>query len=122
MGGGRGGGGGGGGQHSQQAPDVITTPTRFLINQCQIIAFLILKSYIIQNSRIELRGIVLPEPSNHIKATFVITFLPFQSKLQRDTNLVTICLHCWLEKTSKKASTLEGKNLLLEEQILSFKS
>ena len=34
-------------------------PTRFLINQCQIITFLILK-YDIENSRIELRGIVLP--------------------------------------------------------------
>ena len=33
--------------------------TRFLINQCQIITFLILKSDIIENSRIELRGIVL---------------------------------------------------------------
>ena len=35
-------------------------PTRFLINQCQIITFLILKYDIIENSRIELRGIVLP--------------------------------------------------------------
>ena len=35
-------------------------PTRFLINQCQIITFLILKYGIIENSRIELRGIVLP--------------------------------------------------------------
>ena len=35
-------------------------PSRFLINQCQIIAFLVLKCYILQNSRIELRGIVLP--------------------------------------------------------------
>ena len=35
-------------------------PTRFLINQCQIITFLILKCDIIENSRIELRGIVLP--------------------------------------------------------------
>ena len=34
-------------------------PTRFLINQCQIITFLILKYDIIENSRIELRGIVL---------------------------------------------------------------
>ena len=34
-------------------------PTRFLINQCQIITFLILK-YDIENSKIELRGIVLP--------------------------------------------------------------
>ena len=33
---------------------------RFLINQCQIITFLILKYDIIENSRIELRGIVLP--------------------------------------------------------------
>ena len=35
-------------------------PIRFLINQCQIIIFLILKYDIIDNSRIELRGIVLP--------------------------------------------------------------
>ena len=69
-------GGQGGGPNSQQAHDVVTTsmrrndvastsfrrqvPTRFLINQCQIITFLILKYDIIENSRIELRGIVLP--------------------------------------------------------------
>ena len=35
-------------------------PIRFLINQCQIITFLILKYDVIENSRIELRGIVLP--------------------------------------------------------------
>ena len=35
-------------------------PTRILINQCQVITFLILKYDIIENSRIELRGIVLP--------------------------------------------------------------
>ena len=62
--------------NSQQAHDVVTTsmrrndvastsfrrrvPTTFLINQCQIITFLILKYDIIENSRIELRGIVLP--------------------------------------------------------------
>ena len=51
-----GGQGGGGGANFQQAHDVV--------NQCQIIAILILKSYILQNSRIELRGIVLPVPSN----------------------------------------------------------
>ena len=34
-------------------------PIRFLINQCQIITFLILKYDFIENSRIELRGIVL---------------------------------------------------------------
>ena len=60
-------GGGQGGPKSQQAHDVdgndVTlmsfrhhVPTRFLINQCQIITFLILKSDIIENSRIELRG------------------------------------------------------------------
>ena len=66
----------GGGANSQQAHDVVTTsmrrndvastsfrrrvPTRFLINQCQIITFLILEYDIIENSRIELRGIILP--------------------------------------------------------------
>ena len=58
-------------------------PTRFLINQCQIITFLILKSDNIENSRIELKGIVLQVPSNQIKVTFII-ILPF--------NLV----HLWL--------------------------
>ena len=69
-------GGAKGGPNSQQAHDVVTTsmrrndvastsfrrrvPIRFLINQCQIITFLILKYDIIENSRIELRGIVLP--------------------------------------------------------------
>ena len=68
--------GGPGGPNSQQAHDVVTTsmrrndvastsfrrrvPTRFLINQCQMITFLILKYDIIENSRIELRGIVVP--------------------------------------------------------------
>ena len=51
-------------------------PTRVLINQCQIITFLILKSDIIENSGIELRGIVLTVPSNQIKVTFII-ILPF---------------------------------------------
>ena len=86
------GGGQGGGANSQQAHDVVMTsmrrngvaltslrrhvPTRFLINQCQIISFLILKSDIIENSRIELRGIVLSVPSNQIKVTSII-ILPF---------------------------------------------
>ena len=80
------------GPNSQQVHGVITTsmrrndvastsfrrhvPSRFLINQCQIITFLILKSDIIENSRIELRGIVLTAPSNQIKVTFII-ILPF---------------------------------------------
>ena len=37
---------------------------------------LILKSDIIENSRIELRGIVLPVPSNQINVAFII-ILPF---------------------------------------------
>ena len=65
-----------GGPNSQQAHDVVTTsmrrndvasmsfrrrvPIRFLINQCQIITFLIFIYDNIENSRIELRGIVLP--------------------------------------------------------------
>ena len=60
--------------NSQQAHDVVTTsmrhndvtstsfrhhvPTRFLMNQAQITAFFILKSYFIKISRIELTGIV----------------------------------------------------------------
>ena len=50
--------------------------TRFLINQCRIITFLILKSDNIENSRIELKGIVLPVPSNQIKVTFILLFYP----------------------------------------------
>ena len=75
-------GGGGGGKGGQIPSRHMTTwfrrhvATRFLINQCQIITFLILKSDIIENSRIELRGIVLPAPSNQIKVTFII-ILPF---------------------------------------------
>ena len=50
--------------------------TRFVISQCQIITFLILKSDNIENSRIELKGILLQVPSNQIKVTFKI-ILPF---------------------------------------------
>ena len=60
---------GGGGQ-------IPSRHTRLLINQCQTITFLILNSDIIENSRIELRGIVLPAPSNQLKVTFII-ILPF---------------------------------------------
>ena len=49
-------------------------PTRFLINQCQIITILILKSDIIENSRIELRGIVLPVPSNQLKLHLLLFY------------------------------------------------
>ena len=86
------GGGAKGRPNPQQAHDVVMTsmrrndvastsfrrhvPTRFLINPCQIITFLILNSDIIENSRIEFRGIVLPVPSNQIKVIFII-ILPF---------------------------------------------
>ena len=85
LGGGGGGGGGkaagarfrilGGGPRGGQFQRHVPT-TRFLINQCQIITFLILNSDDIENSRIELKGIVLPVPSNQIKVTFII-ILPF---------------------------------------------
>ena len=87
-----GGGGGQGGPNSQQAHDVVLmsmrrnnvvstsfrrhVPTRFLINQCQLITFLILKSDNIENSRIDLKGIILQVTSSQIKVTF-ITILPF---------------------------------------------
>ena len=92
MGGGGGEGGGEGRPISQQAHDVVLTsmrrnnvaltsvrrhvPTRFLINQCQIITFLIFKSDNIENSRIDLKGIILQVPSNQIKVTCII-ILPF---------------------------------------------
>ena len=88
------GGKGGEGANSQLAHDVVMTsmrrndvastsfrrhvPTRFLINQCQIITVLILKSDIIENSRIELRGIVLPVPSNQINVAFIIIIITLQ--------------------------------------------
>ena len=82
-------GGAKGGPNSQQAHYVVLAstsfrrhvPTRFLINQCQIIIFFILKSDNIENSR-ELKGIVLQVPSNQIKVTFIIIF-PF--------NLLHLC-------------------------------
>ena len=82
----------GGGSNSQQAHDIVLTSmrrndvastsfrrnvlTRILINQGQIITFLILRSDNIENSRIELKGIVLPVSSNQIKVTFIV-ILPF---------------------------------------------
>ena len=54
----------------------VMCPLGILTNQSQIITFLILKSDNIENSRIKLKGIVLPVPSNQIKVTFII-ILPF---------------------------------------------
>ena len=85
--------GGQGGANSQQAHDVVMmsmlrndvastsfrrhVPTTFLINQCQTITFLILKSDIIENSRIELRGIVLPAFQINLKL-HLLFFYTFQ--------------------------------------------
>ena len=49
-------------------------PTTFLINQCRIITFLILKSDNIENSTLELKGIVLPVPSNQLKLHLVLFY------------------------------------------------
>ena len=57
---------------SMRRKDVASTsfrrhvPAGVLIKQCQIITFLILKSDNIENSRLELKRIVLPAPSNQI--------------------------------------------------------
>ena len=86
-----------GGANSQQAYDVVLTsmrrndvvstlfrrhvPTRFLIKQCEIITFLILKSDSIANSRIELKGIVLPVPSilllHYLSTWYICDFFLF---------------------------------------------
>ena len=86
-----GGGGGKGRLNWQQAHDAVTTsmrrndvsstsfrrhvPTRFLINQTQITAFFILKSYIIKISRIELTGIVYQYLQNKLKLQ-LLSFYP----------------------------------------------
>ena len=74
-------------------------PTRFLINQCQIITFFILKSDNIENSRIELKGIVLQVPSNQIKVTFII-ILPF--------NLVHLCFFLFHIEIEEKCGWIIG--------------
>ena len=103
---GGGGGGGQGGLSSQQAHDVALTsmrrndvastsfrrhvPTRFLINQCQIITFLILKSDNIENSRVELRGIVLA--ANHKSKLHLLLF-----SLQPGTFVIFFLFHIEIE-------------------------
>ena len=50
-------------------------------------------------------------------------FIFFQPFLQRDKTFMTSCLlPSWIAQAFQNESTLEGKNLLLKEQILSFKS
>ena len=64
-------------------------PLLFLINQCKIITFLILKSDIIEKSRIELRGVVLPVPSNHLllfypSTWYICDFFLFHIEIERN--------------------------------------
>ena len=49
------------------------------------------------------------------------TFM-FEHHFTKGSNFVTSCLLPWRRNPSKLGFTLKGKNLLLEEQILSFKS
>ena len=73
-------------------------PTRFLINQFQTVIFLILKSDIIENSKIELRGIVLPAPSNQIDIYYYFT-------LQIGTFVI---FSCFIYKLKEKVGGLLG--------------
>ena len=66
-------------------------PTRFLINQCQIITFLILKYDNIENSRIGLKGILLPVPSNQI------CYIYYYSTLQLGTFVIFFLFHTEIE-------------------------
>ena len=105
------GGGGTGRPNSQQAHDVVLTsmrrndvaltsfrrhvPTRFFINQNNYI--LILKTDNIENSRIELKGIVLQVPSNQIKVSFIIIIITKGvPKLTADFWFCSAraCMHC----------------------------
>ena len=88
---------------SMRRNDVASTsfrrhvPTRFLINQCQIITFLILKSDIIENSRIELRGIVL-----HLKK---LKYSYYYFTLQLGTFVI---FSCFTQKLKEKVGGLLG--------------
>ena len=97
------GGGGEGGPNSQHAHDVVTTSMRRndVTYQCEIITFLILKSDIIEKSRIELRGIVLPVPSNQLKDTFIIIFA-----LQLGS---FVFFSCFTQKVKEKVGGLLGR-------------
>ena len=93
---------------SMRPNDVASTsfrrhvPTRFLTNQCQIITFLILKSDIIENSRIELRGIFLPLPSNQIKVIEDIYFFEVNTKYI-SSNVLKISVISRVRSTSEIA-------------------
>ena len=87
-------------RHMTSTPFRRHVPTRFLINRCQIITFLILISDIIENSRIELRVIVLTVPSNQI------SYICFYSTLQLGTFVIFSCFTLKLKK--QVGGLLEG--------------
>ena len=87
------------GANSQQAYDVVTTsmrrndvtstsfrrhvPTRFLINQCHIITFLILKYDIIENSRAPLNQIKITLLLFYPSTWYICDFLLFHIEIKR---------------------------------------
>ena len=107
-----------GGPNIQQARDVVMTsmrrydvastsfrshvPTRFLINQCQIITFLILKSDKIENSGIKLKGIGLPVPSNQI------SYIYYYFTLQLGTFMIFSCFTWKLKENAPPLKLLGG--------------
>ena len=71
--------------------------TRFLINQCQIIIFLILKSDNIENSGIDLKGTILQVLSNQSKlhlflfypsTWYICDFFLFHIEIERKCGLI----------------------------------
>ena len=98
---------------SMRRNDVASTsfrrhvPTKFLINQCQIITFLILKSDNIEKSRKELKGIVLQVPSNQIKVTFIIIL---EESIARRLAIAQSREKCYCQTSGN--STKSGKMLL----------
>ena len=99
---------------SMRRNDVASTsfrrhvPTRFLINQCQIITF-ILKSDIIENSEIELRGIVLPVSSNQ-------SYIYYYFTLQLGTFVIFLLFH--IEIKGKGGWIIGGPKGIPPSQII----
>ena len=90
-------------------------PTRFFfINQCQIITFLILKSDIIENSRIELKGIVLPVPSNQIKVYIIAKIFTKKKRVK----VRSIACHCATKKRPVKITMYLGLDIIIQQILI----
>ena len=61
-------------------------------------------------------------PWKCIHSISVVAWVIFSPFIERETTYVTFCLRPCVTKPFRKGSALYGKNLLLEEQILSIKS